>query len=515
MILLAVLFSLLSLVKVTAQEEHTKLKIVYFYENACGSCNPEGEFIELYNELIGTEKEGVDVELLMYNTFHKSGRDEVEKYFKEYGVPEDKQFVPVVFIGDSYLIGENDIKEKLKEAFISAKEKFIMYKTEEISNERTEEQEHVQSRFLEEGSESRIENLVVYFYVTACGECQEVDKYLNAMGDGYLLGSANDDKIKFNIMRFNIAEPENLELLNKYFQAYEVPEEDQLVPIVFIGNTYLSGANDIKQMLEAQIKNGNGLTTLYLVSDNQQIDLKIDDLSGYRVLGVMVTGLINGLNPCSISMLLFFLSMLLVREVNVLKMGLSFIAGKFITYFLLGTLLFHLFAQLDVPWFQTIIKVIMLVFIFIIIILNIQDYIAAKNEKYDKIKLQLPVILRKYNHRWIEKFTAVKNGRLLMPISFVLGSFISVGEFLCTGQIYLATIIYVLQNSKALKLQAMIYFLIYGIAFVTPLLLVTVLIYKGREVFELSEFFRDKMHIVKLINAIVFVIFGIVVLLWY
>ena len=100
-----------------------------------------------------------------------------------------------------------------------------------------------------------------------------------------------------------------------------------------------------------------------------------------------------------------------------------------------------------------------------------------------------------------------------MPLSFGLGAIISVGEFLCTGQIYLATIT-VLQSGQALDFRAMIYFLIYGAAFVLPLILITVFIHKGREIFDLTEWMRERI-LIKLINAVVFILFGIIIWVWF
>lgn len=62
---------------------------------------------------------------------------------------------------------------------------------------------------------------------------------------------------------------------------------------------------------------------------------------------------------------------------------------------------------------------------------------AAKHENYGKIKLQLPTALKKINHGWIKRISGLENAWLLLLVSFALGVFISVGEFLCTGQIFL------------------------------------------------------------------------------
>ena len=97
------------------------LKVVYFYENVCDSCDPEGEFIELFNRLVGDVKKDVDVELLMYNTFHDSGFRLIQKYFEDDKVPEEKQIAPILFLGDKYLEGSKEIEERFRDEFIDAK----------------------------------------------------------------------------------------------------------------------------------------------------------------------------------------------------------------------------------------------------------------------------------------------------------------------------------------------------------------------------------------------------------
>ena len=507
-VLLIMLFLTLYYLPVaSAQEAKSKVKIVYLYENYCDACDVEGEFIKQYNGLIGGEKEGVDVELLMYNVFLDSGQKMAEQLYSEYKVPEDKQFAPAVFIGSRYLIGNDEIQEYLKDAFVTAKEEssteqaITVLKGDQPSSSLGEEP-------VNDNTHLHAEGFFVYFYVSSCADCRETEEYLNTIS-----GRLPD------VRKYNIGEPEGLELIKEYFRAYEVPEDKQSVPIIFIGDTYLSGARTVKDEFVEQLEKGGSISTLNFTENlsgkNGQKHIGAENLTGYKLFGIVAAGLVNGLNPCSISMLLFFLSMLIAQNMSVLKMGLAFITGKLITYFLLGTVLYSLLSRFDIPWFQTATKAVLLVFVILIAVLNIRDFIAAKNENYSKIRLQLPVFLRKFNHQWIKKITTVNNGKQLMLICFGLGALITVGEFLCTGQIYLATIVYVLQNSSVFNLQAAVYFIAYGVAFVAPLLLLTILVYKGREVFELSEFFREKMHGIKLINTVVFVIFGIIVLIWF
>jgi cytochrome c biogenesis protein CcdA len=104
---------------------------------------------------------------------------------------------------------------------------------------------------------------------------------------------------------------------------------------------------------------------------------------------------------------------------------------------------------------------------------------------------------------------------MFLAACLLLGLIVSIGDFLCTGQIYLATILYVMQSSNGLDVRAVLTFLGYGVAFVTPLLVLTFLVHRGREVFDVSEWVRRHMPAIKLVNACFFVLFGIwVVFFW-
>jgi cytochrome c biogenesis protein CcdA len=235
----------------------------------------------------------------------------------------------------------------------------------------------------------------------------------------------------------------------------------------------------------------------------------------YKTFAILGAGIVNGLNPCSMSMLLMFMSLLLFKKSTVLKIGISYSLGKFISYMLLGTILFKFLENFSINGFNTIIKILALFIIFTLIVLNINDYFAAVNEKYNKIKLQLPLSFRKFNHGLIRKVSSVTNIKLLICISFGLGIFISLGEFLCTGQIYLTTIVTVIQSGTAFNFKAFTYLLIYNLGFIFPVLILTFVIYKGKEVFDVSESLRERLHIIKLINSAVFLILGIIMIIYF
>jgi sulfite exporter TauE/SafE len=348
---------------------------------------------------------------------------------------------------------------------------------------------------------------VNYFYISACSSCHDVEHYLAQVSDRVYpkIKEINEELL---IYKHNTAEQENLNLLNKYFAAYKVPDKDQNLPIVFFGKSYISGEKAIKLRLEEELLSAEPGSMVQNTVETGK-NTVLNDFNGFKVVSTFFVGFANGLTPCSLSMLLFFISLLLARNVNIIKMGMFYCIGKFMTYFFLGTLLFKTLGSIRTDWLDIVVKSVMLIAIIIFIFLNAMDFLAAKGEKYDKIKLQLPIRLRGLNHKWIKAVSKIDSPAALLGFSLLLGIGTSIGEFLCTGQIYLTTILYVLHGQTGLTAKALLYFLEYNFAFITPLLLITFIIYKGKGIFDVSEFIRRNMHIIKLINIIIFLAIGL------
>lgn len=346
--------------------------------------------------------------------------------------------------------------------------------------------------------------ILIYFYSSTCGSCSKVDVYLKDIERNY----------NIEIKKLNILDLSNKELLNRYNEVYVVPElHEGMIPAIFFRDKYFIGERDIFENIEEEIHSENKAETKIISEGEYGFNNEETAFKSMNVLSVILAGLINGLNPCSISMLLFFISLIKMRKKHLIKIGLGFCVGKYITYLLLGTVLFNVLSNIELGWISKLVKVIFLILIILLILLNLNDFIASKKESYDKIKLQLPTRLRKINHKIMKKISGINNIKVMILISFLLGGAISVGEFLCTGQIYLATIVTILQTSSSYVNQALIYLAIYNIGLITPLVILVVLVYKGKEIFDISEAIRERMHIIKIINIILFIVFGIIILM--
>ncbi|WP_242831712.1 thioredoxin family protein [Ruminiclostridium papyrosolvens] len=229
----------------------------------------------------------------------------------------------------------------------------------------------------------------VYFYSPTCASCNSMSDFLEDFSKNHK---------NFDLRKYDISDLRNKSLLDKYNEAYKVSAEDEgIVPVVFIRDKYYTDEQLIRANLE-KVLSTPGAKTLEISISVQTHEKDISRFKGFTMPSVFLAGIINGLNPCSLSMLLFFLSLLAVKKDKILKIGMSFITGKFLAYVLLGTILFQFLSMFDFRLFNTVFKIIFAIVLLALIIMSIQDYFAAKAERYDKIRLQLPQAFRRFNH---------------------------------------------------------------------------------------------------------------------
>src|SRR4030042_295365 len=121
---------------------------------------------------------------------------------------------------------------------------------------------------------------------------------------------------------------DNLGLLMKYFDAYEVDEGNRGVPVVFIGKNYLIGDMPILDNLENSINENAYAACPSLEQENQTSGQtgdssptqKIEALSLITVIGAAI---VDSINPCAIAVLLILLGALLEtgNKTRALKSG--------------------------------------------------------------------------------------------------------------------------------------------------------------------------------------------------
>ena len=334
-----------------------------------------------------------------------------------------------------------------------------------------------------------------------------------------LLKNLTDEQTTENplvIHEFNIAEGDGVILVQKLFSLYNVPSDEQQVPIVFFNGGYLSGAKSITDNLEQTWKDGKLIGfDVERVLSKEGASLEKENASAQTYIGLAVTGFINGINPCGASMLLMLLAAIAMSGRSVLKVGCAYLAGKFAAYCAMGMGLYQLFMAIGQDVLLNISHVLTWIFaaVFLMLaILYLIDFINVKRKQYGKIRMQLPAALRKWNHERIEKATKT-NARWMIPAAVVLGIVISAGEFFCTGQVYLAAILYMMKMQQEMKLQTNVAFIVYVTAMCIPSFLIVLVIEKTKNVIRMSNKTLEWLPTIKLVTAIVFFMFAVFMLI--
>lgn len=516
--------------------DNLTVQMEYYQYNVCASCHPEDDFFAVVSDTISPIKQEYPYEIAVYNTFRAEDKNRFEKRLQELGLKEADVSLPVLIMisEDSEalvcLSGLDEIKEKLEDTLKQAAkpEQFVSgeaalesdEKTEDASLIENENQDQMQissSDWKEQlrevvSKDKSTDSVILYFSTVSCTDCSEVKSLLKKMTD------EQTTKKPLVIHEFNIAEGDNVVLLQKLFLIYDVASDKQQVPIVFFSGGYLSGAKAVTQELEQKWKDDEltGFNLENILSDDASWQEKNKDQASFKTyIGLAAAGFVNGVNPCGASMLLMLLAAIAMSGRSVIKTGCAYLAGKFAAYCAMGMGLYKLFMAIGQDIFFSISNVLTWIFaavFFILAILYFVDFVNVKRKQYGKIRMQLPTALRKWNHERIEKASKI-NAKWMIPAAVVLGIVISAGEFFCTGQVYLAAILYMMKMQQEMKLQTNAAFIIYVTAMCIPSFLIVLVIEKTKNVIRMSNKTLEWLPAIKLVTAIVFFIFAVFMLI--
>jgi hypothetical protein len=218
----------------------------------------------------------------------------------------------------------------------------------------------------------------------------------------------------------------------------------------------------------------------------------------------MLAGLITGSNPYALAALIFFISYLTMvgrKREEILWIGMGFSGTVFVTYLLIGFGFLSFIQHLSfLPLFSRILYLLTVAFAFVLGVLSLYDYIQLKRGRPSQMKLQLPNFLKKRIHQTIRKES--QSTRYFL-VAVVAGFIISLLEFTCTGQVYLPTILFVI-NTPSLRTSAISYLLLYNVMFVTPLLIIFGIVYWGVTSEQLAFFLQKRASTIKLLTSLFF-----------
>ena len=358
----------------------------------------------------------------------------------------------------------------------------------------------------------------IIFKETFCSVCQALvdEGYITKMEDQGITVIFYDIQSSDIISEYNYTDSDGtyvevtaIDVFAAFNSTYQRSSDG--VPALFVGDSYFEDYEDITGAIDRG--------TVLDLSDDPLLDVTVEegqafgDLSGFiGFLIVLGAGLLDGFNPCAIALLLLFIGLLVnAKDKKVLMMvSITYIGALFLSYFLIGTFFLAVLDRFadQITIIGTIINWFVLVLVFILFSLNLYDFVQARNEKYGKIKNQLPKFVQKYNKKIIRAFTKVINnedgkGGLLfvLAVTFLLGITLSITELVCTGQIYFGILygIHTVNSGYA-------YFLLlfYNLMFVLPLIVIAVVAIRLNSVITISNWIREHLATIKLFTAFFF-----------
>lgn len=350
---------------------------------------------------------------------------------------------------------------------------------------------------------------LIVFSSPTCKECLKAkDELIPAIEKKF--------KDKIQIEYRDITNIENYKFLISLIERHKAKIEIELPVFYFAGRFLNAGQGTRDNLIQLIISSSEGP---YKTKETLSVDL-VKHFASFKPLTIVGAGLADGINPCAFTVIVFFISFLALQGYQrreLIFIGLAFIFSVFLTYILLGIGIFNFLYRLKGIWIVIKLLNISVGILSIILgVLSIYDFLKfKKTAKSQDLILQLPNSIKNRIHSLIGIFyRKSKDAKELRPhlaglilSAFITGFLVSLLEAVCTGQLYLPTIAFVLKTSH-LKLQALGYLVLYNIMFVAPLLIIFSLALLGVTSEQFSKFLRQRLAVIKLIMAAIFFAFG-------
>jgi len=215
---------------------------------------------------------------------------------------------------------------------------------------------------------------------------------------------------------------------------------------------------------------------------------------------VMVTGFLDGIHPCAIAILIFFIAFLLALRKsfkNILGLGIVYITVIFLTYLaigiglLSGIMLFgqhHFFAKLG-SWLLILLGII-----------SLKDYFLPQF-KFG--------IMPKISHKKIKEYLQ----KATLPTIILAAFLVGLCSVPCSGGIYAA--ITALLASKTTFFTGFLYLLLYNFMFVMPLIIILGLSTNPYTLVKFGEWQQRHKRTQKLVMGFLMVILGLAILIFF
>jgi cytochrome c biogenesis protein CcdA len=467
-----------------AQQPSTTIPMYIFFAEDCPNCQA---ILQNYVPTLKSQYPFLDIKTFeLGDTSNYEALAKLEKKFNRRG-----QELPVIFIGDQMLSGDQEVMEKLDPLILDY----------QMKGDLAPSLPPLETASAGKASEKTFSVDMAYFYQKGCPKCDRAS---------YLLKYISKRYPHLNVTQIDLNTDDGKRLNETLSNRLGLPSEKRLIaPSIFIGNDSLSPEEITEPKVEALIQKYERVEAKSALEVDKGEIKKAEEsmMNRFKSLGVLTiisAGLIDGINPCAFATLIFFISYLSMvgrKRREILWVGLGFSGAVFATYLLIGFGILSFIQHLSfLPLFSRIVYLITIAIALILGIYSLYDYIQLKRGRPSEMKLQLPEFLKNRIHKTIREET--KSNRYFLA-AMASGFVVSILEFTCTGQVYLPTILFV-TNIPSMKTSAVSYLLLYNFMFIIPLLIIFGIVYRGVTSEQLGFFLQKRASSIKLITSLLF-----------
>lgn len=488
-LLLIALLTVISL-KTLAQDEPIA-KAILFHSPTCPYCRITiQEILPPIQELYGNRFElrfydlTIESDYLIFAALHEKN-------------PQLPGGIPQLYIDQYVLVGTDEISQGLPVLIEACLEKSgcDWPFTVTASNSNTETSTNT--------TNETTPVYIAYCFDPSCLKCDKVEYDLEHLQRQYP---------QLVVRHFDIHNEASL--IEAMCERYNVPSESRLIaPTIFIGEEYLIGEQISTESITTLIENASAdVTPPWEGLGTKSLDTAVENIAdrfrNFSIPAIAAAGLLDGINPCAFTTIIFFLSYLTLvgREKHeLLRVGIAFTLAVFISYLGMGLGLSALVEQIgSAGIISKLIYGATALICFVLALLSLIDFIKVRQGKATEITLQLPKQLKQMIHGVIRTRSRMKG---FVVAAFATGVIVSVFELACTGQVYLPTIVFMTSVAE-LRTTAIAYLILYNIMFVIPLMMVFLVAYFGISSQKVTEIFQSNLGIVKLFTAVLFALLG-------
>ncbi len=341
---------------------------------------------------------------------------------------------------------------------------------------------------------------VAYYYTPGCRSCEqflstEIPRLSRALG------------VSIIVERKDLLQPAIYEELTGL--ASSRGQDLREIPALVVGNTLLQGDANIRKNLAAALLPQPAAAAPVRAAFPPPAPAFLPER--LAAVPIALAGLVDGVNPCAFTTLIFLLASLALAgrgRREVLLIGGLFTLAVFLTYLGIGYGLFTVLrAASAVSIVSLVLRWALVAVLAVFAGLSVYDYALIRQGRPTEILLQLPSALKRRIHASIRTRA---RAAALAGSSLALGFLVSIFEFACTGQVYLPMLGYLVRMRGGT--MALGFLLLYNLCFIVPLLVVFGASYLGVSSGRITTWFQAHMGRVKLGLAAVFAALAVLTL---